>query len=92
LSDVEVLSAGSPFDPAEQEFIQFRFGDSIMATGSFDRRDFSLVDPLWFRMLKNSARRDSGYARAAWCSLGSHCREGQRTADRALQVLMWALD
>jgi hypothetical protein len=38
------------------------------------------------------ARRDSGYARATWCSRSSHCREEQRTADRALQVTMLALD
>jgi hypothetical protein len=30
------------------------------------------------------ARRDSGYARAAWCSRSSHCREEQRTADRCV--------
>jgi hypothetical protein len=51
------LGDGSPFDPVEQECIQFRFGDSIMAAGSFDRRDFSLVDPLLQRPITQTERR-----------------------------------
>jgi hypothetical protein len=48
--------------------------------------------PVWFRMLKNAARRNSATHVRRGVLQGRIAVLGQRTADRALQVLTRALD